>query len=74
MSLDGDFYYYYHGDTLLERRKIELVDAKLMLARYTYAKNSKQKSDAWNMCEYWRWKARIESIELAIQTLQRINQ
>lgn len=71
MSLDSDFTYYFHGDSLLQRREIELLDAKLTLKRYEALAQSAPKSHKARFeAEVYRFRARIESLELSIRLLK----
>lgn len=71
MSLDNDFIYYFHGDTLLQQREIELLDAELQLKRYIAMRNNAPNANkrAQYDCEVYRYTARIDGLKLSIQTL-----
>ena len=64
----SDFINWYKGSTLLQQRQTELVNARLMLTRYEAMLKHKPKN-AMYRCEVDRYKARVESLELAVQTL-----
>lgn len=64
----SDLVDWYVDCTLLEQRKIELVNARLLLKRFeAYLKD--KPNNAVFLSEVARYKSRVEALELAIQTL-----
>jgi len=64
----SDFINWHQGSTLLQQRQTQLVNARLMLTRYEAMLKDKP-NNATYQCEVYRYKARVESLELSIQTL-----
>lgn len=71
MSLDNDFEFWFAGDILLQQREVELLDAHLVLKRWqSLTQVRKGVALSYAKAEVERYKARIESLELSIQTIK----
>jgi hypothetical protein len=64
----SDFINWHQGSTPLQQRQTQLVNARLMLTRYEAMLKDKPKNATYQ-CEVYRYKARVECLELSVQTL-----